>query len=104
MDAAGGEHALWTCTYPEMARVAREEGFPELAARFEGVAQAERAHEVRFMKLLENLRKGQVFQRSGPVLWQCRNCGHLEWGKGAPAACPICGAPRGFFQIRAENY
>ena len=56
------------------------------------------------MKLLENLRKGQVFQRSGPVLWQCRNCGHLEWGKGAPAACPICGAPRGFFQIRAENY
>lgn len=87
-----------------MARVAREEGFPELAARFEGVAQAERAHEVRFMKLLENLRKGQVFQRSGPVLWQCRNCGHLEWGKGAPAACPICGAPRGFFQIRAENY
>ncbi len=104
LDAARGEHALWTCTYPEMARVAREEGFPELAARFEGVAQAERAHEVRFMKLLENLRKGQVFQRSGPVLWQCRNCGHLEWGKGAPAACPICGAPRGFFQIRAENY
>lgn len=104
LDAAGGEHALWTHTYPEMARIAREEGFEELAARFEGVAQAERAHEVRFLKLLENLRKGQAFRRGGPVLWYCRNCGRLEWRKDAPAACPACGAPRGFFEIRSENY
>ena len=87
-----------------MARTARAEGFQELAAQFEGVARAERAHEVRFLKLLENLRRDQVFRRNGPVLWHCRNCGHLEWEKAAPERCPVCGAPRGFFQIKAENY
>lgn len=103
-EAAAGENALWTRVYAEMARTARAEGFPDLAAQFEGVAQTERAHEVRFRKLLENLRKERVFRRNGPVLWYCRNCGHLEWERGAPETCPVCGAPRGFFQIKAENY
>lgn len=102
--SAVDENALWTHVYTDMARTARAEGFPELAARFEGVAQAERAHEVRFLKLLDNLRRDQVFRKDAPVLWYCRNCGHLEWGKRAPAACPVCGRPQGFFQIKAENY
>ena len=76
-EAAASENALWTRVYAEMARTARAEGFQELAAQFEGVARAERAHEVRFLKLLENLRRDQVFRRNGPVLWHCRNCGHL---------------------------
>lgn len=103
-DAIAEEHALWTSVYAGMAQTARSEGFPELAAKFEGAAQAERAHEVRFQKLLENLKEGRMFRREAPVLWHCRNCGHLEWGKQAPAACPVCGRPQGFFQVRAENY
>lgn len=104
MDALVEENALWTSVYPEMARTARAEGFSELAGRLEGVAQAERAHEVRFLALLENLKQSRAFRRDAPVLWHCRNCGHLEWEPAAPAACPVCGAPRGFFQIRAENF
>lgn len=103
-DAAVGENRLWTQIYAEMAQTARAEGFTGLAAQFEGVAQAERAHEVRFLKLLENLRRDRVFSKNGPVLWYCRNCGHLEWGKTAPNACPVCGRPQGYFQIKAENY
>lgn len=103
-DAAALEHALWTQVYAAMAQTAREEGFSELAARFEGTAQAERAHEVRFERLLKNWEEGVVFRRRAPTLWHCRNCGHLEWGREAPEACPVCGAARGFFQVRAENY
>ena len=99
-NAAAEEHALWTSVYAEMARTAQAEGFVELAAKFQGVAQAERAHEVRFQALLEH----PAFQRETPLLWECRNCGHLEWKKHAPAACPVCGYPQGFFQLRAENY
>lgn len=101
-DAIEEERALWTGVYAEMARTAQAEGFSELAARFEGVAQAERAHEVRFQKLLENLER--AFHRDAPLLWECRNCGRLTWEKHAPAACPVCGCPQGFFQLRAENY
>lgn len=103
-NAAESENALWTYVYTGMAQTARAEGFVELASRFEGVARAERAHEVRFLKLLENVRRNQVFHRGGPVLWCCRNCGHLELEKNAPLNCPVCEAPQGFFQIRAENY
>lgn len=103
-DAAANENALWTHIYAEMAQTARAEGFSELASQFEGAAQSERAHEVRFLKLLENLKQNHVFRKSSPVLWYCRNCGHLEWGKAAPLSCPVCGRPQGFFHIKAENY
>ncbi|MBQ4367918.1 MAG: rubrerythrin family protein, partial [Muribaculaceae bacterium] len=50
-DAAAGENFEWTDMYPAMAREAREEGFPEIADLFEGVAAIERAHEERYRRL-----------------------------------------------------
>ena len=90
--------------YAGMARTAEEEGFLELAAQFEGVAKIEKAHEERYLKLLENLKNGEVFKKDGKVLWFCRNCGHVELAVEAPAVCPVCQHPQSYFQIKAENY
>ena len=86
--AAAGEHEEWSEMYAGMARTAEEEGFLELAAQFEGVAKIEKAHEERYLKLLENLKNGEVFKKDGKVLWFCRNCGHVELAVEAPAVCP----------------
>ena len=102
--AAAGENEEWTSMYAEMAKTAEEEGFLELAAQFEGVAKIEKEHEERYLKLLDNLKKGQVFVKDDQVMWYCRNCGHVEIGKEAPAVCPVCAHPQSFFQIKAENY
>lgn len=102
--AAAGENEEWTRMYAEMARTAEEEGFLELAAQFEGVARIEKAHEERYLKLLENLKNGEVFKKDGKVLWFCRNCGHVELAEEAPAVCPVCHHPQSYFQIKAENY
>ena len=102
--AAAGENEEWTQMYAEMARTAEEEGFLELAAQFEGVAKIEKAHEERYLKLLENLKNGEVFKKDGKVLWFCRNCGHVELAEEAPAVCPVCRHPQSYFQIKAENY
>ena len=102
--AAAGENEEWTRMYAEMARTAEEEGFLELAAQFEGVARIEKAHEERYLKLLENLKNGEVFKKDGKVLWFCRNCGHVELAEEAPAVCPVCRHPQSYFQIKAENY
>ncbi len=102
--AAAGENFEWTDMYERMAREAREEGFPEIAEKFEGVAAIEKAHEERYRKLLDNVEKERVFSKDGDVIWQCSNCGHIVIGKKAPDICPVCDHPQAYFQVRAENY
>ena len=102
--AAGGEHYEWEEMYAEMAKTAEEEGFLELAAQFEGVAKIEKSHEERYLKLLDNLKKGEVFKKGEKVMWFCRNCGHVEIAESAPAVCPVCKHPQAYFQIKATNY
>ena len=103
-DAASGENFEWTDMYARMAKEAREEGFAEIAEKFEQVAAIEKEHEERYSKLLKNIEDGIVFSREGDVIWQCANCGHIVIGKKAPEVCPVCDHPQSYFQIKAENY
>ena len=90
--------------YATFAKEAREEGFDQIAALFEGVAAIEKEHEERYRKLFSNIEKGIVFSRDGDMLWQCTNCGHIHVGKEAPEVCPVCTHPKAYFQLKAENY
>ena len=103
-DAAAGENYEWTDMYARMAREAREEGFEELAVKFEGVARVEAAHEKRYLRLLENYKAGKTFKGDAPLGWKCRNCGHLVMGKKAPIECPVCAHPQSYFEVRKANY
>ena len=102
--AANGENFEWTDMYARMAQEAREEGFDEIATKFELVAAIEKHHEERYRKLLQNIEEGLVFSREGDVIWQCANCGHIVIGKKAPEICPTCDHPQSYFQIKPENY
>ncbi|MBR1799572.1 MAG: rubrerythrin family protein [Bacteroidales bacterium] len=104
LDAANGENDEWTDMYARMAREAREEGFDEIADKFEMVGAIEREHEQRFRKLLQNINDGVVFSRDGDMIWQCSNCGHIVIGKKAPEECPVCNHAQSYFQLKAENY
>ena len=104
LDAAAGENYEWTDMYAEFARVAREEGFDEIAESFEMVGAIEKTHEERYRKLLENVEGGLVFSRDGDMIWECSNCGHIHIGKEAPEVCPVCNHPQSYFKLRAENY
>jgi len=103
-DAAAGENAEWTDMYARMAREAREEGFNEIAAKFEMVGAIEKHHEERYRKLLKNIEDKIVFSRDGDCIWQCSNCGHIVIGKEAPEVCPVCNHEKAYFQLLAENY
>ena len=104
LDAAAGENYEWTDMYAEFAKVAREEGFEEIARQFDGVAAVEKEHEERYRKLVENIEKGVVFLREGEVAWKCRNCGHIHIGPEAPDLCPVCNHPQAYFELRVQNY
>ena len=103
-DAAAGENYEWTDMYATFAKEAREEGFEEIAAQFEGVAKIEKEHEERYRKLLANVKNGEVFKKGSIVIWECGNCGHIVVGTEAPEICAVCAHPKAYFRIKAENY
>jgi len=102
--AASGENYEWTEMYADFAKVAREEGFNDIAEAFDGVAVIEKEHEERFLKLLKNLENGSIYKKGDTVMWKCRNCGHIHVAKVAPDKCPVCVHPQAYFEVRAQNY
>ena len=102
--AADGENYEWTDMYAEFAKTAKEEGFARIAYLFEEVAKIEKEHEQRYLKLLENVKDGKVFEAGEVKIWKCRNCGHIVVGTSAPEVCPVCNHPKAYFEIKAENY
>lgn len=102
--AAEGEKYEWTTMYDQFAAEAREEGYDDIAVKFEQVAAIEKEHEERYMKLKENVDNDIVFKSDKVTIWKCRNCGYVFTGEKAPEVCPVCLHPQAFFEIEAKNY
>ena len=102
--SAAGEHYEYTEMYPGFAKVAREEGFNEIASVFTAIAVAEKQHEKRYLDLKENIDKDRVFKREEPVVWRCLNCGYLHDGREAPEQCPACAHSQAHFELLGENW
>ena len=102
--AISGENYEHTRMYPEFADVAEREGLPEVAARLRAIAKAEEHHEERYRKLLREVESNSVFRKDQEVWWVCRECGYVHYGTEPPEVCPSCGHPKGYFQIKCEEY
>lgn len=99
-----GENYEWTSMYRDFEKVAREEGFDEIADFFHEVAEVEEEHEIRFQKLLDRIKNGTTFKREEPIRWKCRNCGYIHEGTEPPELCPACAHPKAHYEEYAENY
>jgi rubrerythrin len=102
--AAAGENHEWTTMYPEFAKIARAEGFDEIADAMDAIAVAEKQHEKRYLDLAKNIEEGKVFKRNSAVIWRCRNCGYLHDGAEAPDICPACAHGQEHFELLGENW
>jgi len=103
-EAAAGENLEWTVLYSDFAKIANDEGFPEVARTFEQVAKVEKFHESRYRKLINNLVNGEAFKKKKPIKWHCINCGYVLEGDEAPRECPACKHPQAYYEVLAENY
>jgi rubrerythrin len=103
-ESAAGENYEHTEMYPGFARVARDEGFQQIAAVFEAIAVAEKQHEKRYLDLAANIEAGRTFKRDKKVVWRCRNCGYLHEGTEAPDLCAACAHPQAHFELLGENW
>lgn len=98
LTAAAGERYEWTEMYDDFAKTAEKEGFPDIALQFRGVAKIEKEHEKRYLDYANRLKNGTLFKDTDvKTVWKCTNCGHHVVGKSAPAVCPVCGHPMGYY-------
>lgn len=103
-EAAAGEREEWGDLYDNFAKVAQEEGFPQIANTYRLIAKVEQMHEARYLKLLERLENGTEFEEAEAVEWMCRQCGFTISAKSAPKRCPVCGRDQGWFERKPNNY
>jgi rubrerythrin len=103
-DCIAGENYEWTDMYDKFAKIAKEEGFVKIAYLFGAIAKIEKDHEERYQKLLDNINNNVVFEKEDEVVWICRNCGNIHYGKKAPAICPVCDHEQAFYEILNKNY
>jgi rubrerythrin len=102
--ATNGEKEEWSALYPNFEKIAKKEGFKEIADSFKQIAEVEEQHEKRYRIFLKNLEEKKVFKRDKVVLWKCRNCGYVHEGKEAPEQCPACKHPQAYYELLEENY
>ncbi len=102
--AAAGENMEWTTLYADFAKVARAEGFNDVAVSFEQISKVEKFHENRYRKLIANIANSEVFKKKAPIKWHCINCGYVHEGTEAPKECPACKHPQSYYEVLAENY
>jgi len=102
--AATGENMEWTILYAQSAKIANEEGFPEVARSFEQIAKVEMFHERRYRKLVANIATAEVYKKKSATKWHCSNCGYVHEGPEAPKECPACKHPQSYYEVLAENY
>lgn len=101
--AIKGEHHETSEMYPQFAATAEKEGFPEIAKKLKAIGLAEKFHEERYKKILENLEKNKVFKKDEITDWMCRKCGYTHKGLTPPENCPSCNHATNYFEVKCSN-
>ena len=99
--AQHNEFQEWEHDYAHFAKTASEEGFPLVAKLFDSIAGIERIHGERFGRFADLLEREELFVSSVTCQWMCLNCGYVVESTMAPASCPVCHHPQGYF-VRME--
>ena len=102
-DAIAGESYENLTMYPDFAAIAKEEGHSEAARLFKNIGKVEVEHENMYKELLARLSAGHEFASEEEEVWICEVCGHVHYGKKAPAKCPVCNHPEAYFSRKVET-
>lgn len=102
--AAEGENEEHTKLYPTFAKIAEEEGFPEIALKFKNISKVEVEHEKRYLALLDIVKNKTTYKKDDKVSWKCRVCGFVQDGSEPPKVCPVCEHTHDYYEIKCDNY
>ncbi|MFX1323456.1 MAG: rubrerythrin [Promethearchaeota archaeon] len=104
--AIRGENLEWQTLYPDIAKIAEKEGYPDIAKRVNGIIRAEKHHAERYGKLLKLVGDDAFFKRGEKIVWVCMECGYEVEMAELPEnfRCPSCDHPRAYYRKKCEDF
>ena len=102
--AVDGERYEFETMYPEFADIADEEELPKIAKRLRSIAIAEKHHQERYQKLLDQVEQGTVHKKEDLTEWVCMECGYIHEEKEPPEICPSCDHEKSYYKVKSERY
>ena len=85
--------------YPTFARIAKKEGYTEIAHKFELIATVENCHSALLSQIYEKMKDDKMYKSSQSIKWKCGQCGFEHTAKQPPAPCPLCEYEKGYYEI-----
>lgn len=88
--------------YQKFSEIAKNEGFTEIAQKFNMIAEVERRHADVFNQLHKDFVSGNLYNANEPFMWVCSECGHIETSISAWNVCPLCSSTQGFVELKLQ--
>lgn len=89
--------------YPSFAKIASDEGYPQVSESFKLISKVEEQHFIKLTELDKRFNEGKLYKAPKPVIWKCFQCGYESTDKSAWSKCPLCDAQQGYAEINLEN-
>ena len=89
--------------YPEFSKIAKKEGFDDIAELLLQIGKIEQCHNRVLLELHDLKTNNKLYSRNQLTLWKCFNCGHEDKLKKVWKQCPICSKDQGFVKINLSG-
>lgn len=103
MDSIKTELSQSNNVYPSFSKVAKDEGFDNVAHAFDLVATVENCHHLLLQQIYDKLKGKKLYKSAEPRKWKCSECGFEHTAKQAWNECPSCHMPQGYVEIPIDT-
>lgn len=93
------EDSQESVVYPEFAKVAKSEGYPDIEKAFLFAASVENCHKLMLEQLYTKLKSNKLYKSPTAIKWKCSFCGFEHTSKSAWEECPSCLMGQGYVEI-----
>lgn len=101
--ASIAEHSQFDSIYPAFARIARDEGYDDVADQFLRIATVEDCHSKQLTEIYDKLKKNKLYKSQTAKKWKCSKCGFEETSKQPEKTCPLCNYDIGYYVLELED-
>ena len=101
--SAENESELHDHIYPSFSKIAKDEGFLDIANAFKLVAEVEEYHSEILSNIYSKLKTNTLYKSPDAIIWTCSKCGNQNKAKSAPKTCPLCKLDQGYYEFPATN-
>lgn len=100
--SSNNEQELYSHIYPTFAKIAKDEGFDEIAKSFKLISEVENYHSELLFEVHDKMKNKNLYKSTESKTWRCSKCGYGQCSKSAFKVCPVCSMEQGYVEIKVN--